>query len=201
MWRNWVQKAIEDLEKGKNYGNHSQRQKSVGEHISDSILDIKSRCHFKTHSRDNSSRASFGFEEWQALTQRQKTIALDACDQLHELFSVKASKEDIAKAIRMLPCDLKISQQVDHEGIALTYGMILESVSAWSLIKMIKGILCDEVEGLSDTFFPSTRELVSRDLENSLLTKANLVHKVVLNTREKKLKKGNKREFKTTRVG
>ncbi|WP_375689874.1 hypothetical protein [Bartonella sp. AP57NXGY] len=62
--------------------------------------------------------------------------------------------------------------------MALTYGMVLESVSAWSLIKTVKQILCDELEGLSDTFFPSTRELVRlcRDLKNSLLTKTNLVH-------------------------
>ncbi len=39
-----------------------------------------------------------------ALTQQQETIALGACDQLHELFSIKASKKDIAKAIRMLSC-------------------------------------------------------------------------------------------------
>ncbi|WP_375640992.1 hypothetical protein [Bartonella sp. AA168HLJHH] len=37
--------------------------------------------------------------------------------------------------------------------MVLTYGMVLESVSAWSLIKTVKRILCDEVEGLSDTFF------------------------------------------------
>ncbi|WP_375659042.1 hypothetical protein [Bartonella sp. MR30HLJHH] len=65
-----------------------------------------------------------------ALTQQQEVIALDACDQLHELFSVKASKEDIAKAIRMPSCGLKISQQTDHEGMVLTYGMVLESISA-----------------------------------------------------------------------
>ncbi|WP_234924863.1 hypothetical protein [Bartonella vinsonii] len=130
------------------------------------------------------------------MTQQQEAIALDACDQLHELFSVKASKEDIAKAIRMLSCGLKISQQADHEGMALTYGMVLESVSAWSLMKTVKRILCDEVEGLSDTFFPSTRELVRlcRDLETNLLNKANVVRKAVLNTREKRLKEKAMRE-------
>ncbi|WP_375613728.1 hypothetical protein [Bartonella sp. AP153HLJHH] len=102
MWRNWVQKAIEDLENGKNYGNHSQRQKSVDERISDSILDIGPRGHFETHSRDDNSGVSFSFEKWQALTQQQEAIALEACDQLHELFSIKVSKEDITKAIRML---------------------------------------------------------------------------------------------------
>ncbi|WP_375685820.1 hypothetical protein [Bartonella sp. TT110JLCBS] len=80
--------------------------------------------------------------------------------------------------------------------MALTYEMVLESVSAWSLIKTVKRTLCDEVEGLSDTFFPSTREFVRlcRDLENSLLTKANLVRKAVLNTREKRLKEKAMRE-------
>ncbi|WP_375640991.1 MULTISPECIES: hypothetical protein [unclassified Bartonella] len=62
-WRNWVQKVIEDLENGKNYGNHSQRQKNVGERISDSILDIRPRGHFETHSRDDSSGVSFSFEK------------------------------------------------------------------------------------------------------------------------------------------
>ncbi|WP_246350205.1 hypothetical protein [Bartonella fuyuanensis] len=124
------------------------------------------------------------------LTKQQEAIALEAGDQLQELFSVKASKEDIAKALRMLSCGLKISQQSDHEGMALTYGMVLENVSAWSLMTTVKRILCDDIGGLSDTFFPSTRELVRlcRDLENSLLTKANLVRKAILNTREKLLK-------------
>ncbi|WP_244595360.1 hypothetical protein [Candidatus Bartonella washoeensis] len=137
------------------------------------------------------------------LTKQQETIALDACDQLQELFSVKASKEDIAKALRMLSCGLKISQQADHAGMALTYGMVLENVSAWSLMTTVKRILCDEIEGLSDTFFPSTRELVRlcHDLENRLLTKASLVRKAVLNTRAKRLKEKAAREhFSPLRV-
>ncbi|MBB5074485.1 hypothetical protein HNQ69_001637 [Bartonella callosciuri] len=130
------------------------------------------------------------------MTKQQESIALEACDQLHELFSVKAGKEDIAKALRMLSCGLKIAQQADHEGMALTYGMVLENVSAWSLMTTVKRILCDEIDCLSDTFFPSTRELVRlcRDLENSLLTKANLVRKAVLNTREKRMKEKEARE-------
>ncbi|MET3559778.1 hypothetical protein ABID39_000455 [Bartonella japonica] len=124
------------------------------------------------------------------LTKQQEAIALEAGDQLQELFAVKASKEEIAKALRMLSCGLKISQQSDHEGMALTYGMVLENVSAWSLMTTVKRILCDEIDGLSDTFFPSTRELVRlcRDLENDLLRKANLVRKAILNTRERLLK-------------
>ncbi|WP_336288774.1 hypothetical protein, partial [Bartonella sp. CB60] len=121
------------------------------------------------------------------LTKQQETFALEAYDRLQELFAVKAEKEDIAKAIRMLSCGLKIAQNADHAGIALTYGMVLETVSAWSLMRAVKRILCDEIEGLSDTFFPSTRELVRlcRDIENSLLTKAKVVRKAVLNTRAK----------------
>lgn len=130
------------------------------------------------------------------LTQQQEAIALDAYDQLQELFAEKASKEDIAKAIRMLSCGLKISQQADYEGMALTYGMVLENVSAWSLMTAVKRILCDEIECLSDTFFPSTRELVRlcRDLEDNLLRKANLVRKAVLRSREKLLKEQAARE-------
>ncbi|MBB5074496.1 hypothetical protein HNQ69_001648 [Bartonella callosciuri] len=130
------------------------------------------------------------------MTKQQEMIALEACDQLQELFAVKARKEDIAKALRMLSCGLKIAQQADHEGMALTYGMVLENVSAWSLMKTVKRILCDEIDCLSDTFFPSTRELVRlcRDLENSLLIKANLVRKAVLNSREKRMKEKTAKE-------
>ncbi|EJF75363.1 hypothetical protein [Bartonella alsatica] len=41
-WRYWIISS-KDYQRGKNYGNHSQRQKSVGERISDSILDIGNR--------------------------------------------------------------------------------------------------------------------------------------------------------------
>ncbi|WP_455480495.1 hypothetical protein V3564_02545 [Bartonella sp. B12(2025)] len=130
------------------------------------------------------------------LTKQQETTALEASDRLQELFAVKAGKEDIAKAIRMLSCGLRISQHSDHEGMALTYGMVLENVSAWSLMQMVKRILCDEIEGLSDTFFPSTRELVRlcRNLESSLLTRASIVRKAVLNTREKTMKAKGERK-------
>ncbi|WP_375614274.1 hypothetical protein [Bartonella sp. AC151YNML] len=132
----------------------------------------------------------FVLKDGSQLTKQQEAIALDAYDQLQELFAVKASKEDIAKAVRMLSCGLKISQQADYEGMALTYGMVLENVSAWSLMTAVKRILCDEIDGLSDTFFPSTRELVRlcRDLEDNLLRKADFVCRVVLRTREQQLK-------------
>ncbi len=138
----------------------------------------------------------FVLKDGSQLTKQQESIALEAGDQLQELFAVKAGKEDIAKAIRMLSCGLKIAQQSDHEGMALTYGMVLENVSAWSLMTVVKRILCDEINCLSDTFFPSTRELVRlcRDLENSLLRKANFVRNAVLRFREKELKEQAEKE-------
>ncbi len=73
-WRNWIRKAVDDLEKtkntnnnGGNNGNYTQKQKSVGERIADSILDIGNRGYFETHSREDSSGVSFGFEEWQCI--------------------------------------------------------------------------------------------------------------------------------------
>ncbi|WP_375632572.1 hypothetical protein [Bartonella sp. AA74HLJMH] len=141
----------------------------------------------------------FVLKDGSQLTKQQESIALEAGDQLQELFAVKAGKEDIAKAIRMLSCGLKIAQQSDHEGMALTYGMVLENVSAWSLMTVVKRILCDEINCLSDTFFPSTRELVRlcRDLENSLLRKANFVRNAVLRFREKELKEQAEKEHST----
>ncbi|WP_208438210.1 DUF1376 domain-containing protein [Bartonella taylorii] len=73
-WRNWIRKAVDDLEKtkntnnnGGNNGSYTQKQKSVGERIADSILDIGNRGYFETHSREDSSGVSFGFEEWQCI--------------------------------------------------------------------------------------------------------------------------------------
>ncbi|WP_208434492.1 YdaU family protein [Bartonella taylorii] len=68
-WRNWVRKAIDDLEKGKNYGNHSQRQKSVGERIADSILDIGNQGYFEAHSCDDTFERSVCFEGWQPINE------------------------------------------------------------------------------------------------------------------------------------
>ncbi len=121
------------------------------------------------------------------LTKQQETIALEAYDRLQELFAVKADKEDISKALRMLSCGLKIPQRSDYEGIALAYGMALETVSSWSLMRTVKRILCGEIDGLSDTIFPSTRELVKlcHALENELLSKANLVRKAVMKSCER----------------
>ncbi|WP_035006688.1 hypothetical protein [Bartonella rochalimae] len=100
---------------------------------------------------------------------------------------MKANKEDISKALRMLSCGLKIPQRSDYEGIALAYGMALETVSSWSLMRTVKRILCGEIDGLSDTFFPSTHELVKlcHALENELLSKANLVRKAVMRSCER----------------
>ncbi|WP_236839911.1 hypothetical protein [Bartonella quintana] len=62
---------------------------------------------------------------------------------------MKAEKEDIAKAIRMLSYGLKISQYADHEEMVLIYGMVLENVSAWFLMTAVKLILCDKIDSFS----------------------------------------------------
>ncbi|MCZ2158840.1 YdaU family protein [Bartonella sp. 220] len=70
-WRNWIRNSKDHKinQIGGNYGNHSQRQKSVGERIADSILDIGNRGYFEAHSRDDSPGISFGFEGWQSVNE------------------------------------------------------------------------------------------------------------------------------------
>ncbi|WP_375640817.1 DUF1376 domain-containing protein [Bartonella sp. AA168HLJHH] len=75
-WRNWVRKAIEGLEKtkntnnnGGNNGNYTQKQKSIGERIADSLLDIGNRGYFETHSCDDTSERSVCFEGWQPINE------------------------------------------------------------------------------------------------------------------------------------
>ncbi|ENN93716.1 hypothetical protein m02_07310 [Bartonella bovis m02] len=117
-------------------------------------------------------------------------------DQLQELFAVKANGEVIAEAMRILSCGLKISQNSDEKGMSLAYGRALETVSVGSLMETVKRILRGEVKTISETFFPSTCELVRlcRDLEGSLLTTASLVRKAVLNTQAKALKEQERGE-------
>ncbi|WP_375628490.1 DUF1376 domain-containing protein [Bartonella sp. TT67HLJMS] len=75
-WRNWVRRAIEGLEKtkntnnnGGNNGNYTQKQKSIGERIADSLLDIGNRGYFETHSCDDTSERSVCFEGWQPINE------------------------------------------------------------------------------------------------------------------------------------
>ncbi|GAA5094890.1 YdaU family protein [Bartonella acomydis] len=70
-WRNWVRnsKKYEINKQGGNYGNYTQKQKSIGERIADSILDIGNRGYFEAHSRDDSTGVSIGFERWQSINE------------------------------------------------------------------------------------------------------------------------------------
>ncbi|WP_375656021.1 DUF1376 domain-containing protein [Bartonella sp. MR63HLJHH] len=75
-WRNWVRKAIEDLEKtkntnnnGGNNGNYTQKQKSIGERIADSLLDIGNRGYFEAHSCDDTPERSIYFEGRQPINE------------------------------------------------------------------------------------------------------------------------------------
>ncbi|UJM33107.1 YdaU family protein [Bartonella henselae] len=63
-WRNWVRKAIEDLAKGKNYGNYSQKQKSNGEIIAERIKDFGDRGFFNTSFTACEPRISNHAETW-----------------------------------------------------------------------------------------------------------------------------------------
>ncbi|WP_375707594.1 DUF1376 domain-containing protein [Bartonella sp. AA1HLJMS] len=80
-WRNWVRKAVDDLEKtkntnnnGGNNGDYTQKQKSIGKRIADSLLDIGNRGYFETHSCDDTSERSVCFEGWQPIN---KTAGID----------------------------------------------------------------------------------------------------------------------------
>ncbi|WP_375640121.1 YdaU family protein [Bartonella sp. MM55XZML] len=75
-WRNWVRKAIEVLEKtkntnnnGGNNGNYTQKQKSIGERIADSLLDIGNRGYFEAHSCDDTPERSIYFEGRQPINE------------------------------------------------------------------------------------------------------------------------------------
>ncbi|WP_375621136.1 DUF1376 domain-containing protein [Bartonella sp. AA97HXZ] len=75
-WRNWIRRAIEGLEKtkntnnnGGNNGNYTQKQKSIGERIADSLLDIGNRGYFETHSCDDTSERSVCFKGWQPINE------------------------------------------------------------------------------------------------------------------------------------
>ncbi|WP_455475007.1 YdaU family protein [Bartonella sp. B30(2025)] len=65
-WRNWIRnsKNYGNSKIGSNHGNYPQRQKSVGERIADSILDIGNRGYFKEHSCNDSFGISSSFEGW-----------------------------------------------------------------------------------------------------------------------------------------
>lgn len=70
-WRNWVRnsKDYQKNKQGGNYGNYTQKQKSIGERIADSILDIGNRGYFEAHSQDDSPGLSIDFERWQPINE------------------------------------------------------------------------------------------------------------------------------------
>ncbi|WP_375663844.1 hypothetical protein [Bartonella sp. CL63NXGY] len=70
-WRNWVRNSKDHKvnKQGGNYGNYNQKQKSIGERIADSLLDIGNRGYFETHSCDDTSERSVCFEGWQPINE------------------------------------------------------------------------------------------------------------------------------------
>ncbi|WP_407965901.1 DUF1376 domain-containing protein [Bartonella sp. C271] len=69
-WRNWVRRAIEKLEERKNYEQQrSQGQKSVGERIADSVLDIGARGYFESSSQHDSAGFPLELSGWYPVDQ------------------------------------------------------------------------------------------------------------------------------------
>ncbi|KEC57033.1 hypothetical protein [Bartonella rochalimae] len=64
-WRNWVRRVIEKLEERKNYEQQrSQGQKSIGEQIADSVLDIGSGGYFGSSSQHDSAEFPLELSGW-----------------------------------------------------------------------------------------------------------------------------------------
>ncbi|MBX4336032.1 hypothetical protein [Bartonella raoultii] len=81
-WRNWVRnsKKYEINQQGKNYGNYTQKQKSIGERIADSLLDIGNRGYFEAHSRDDTTTGvPIGFEGWQPINKTAGSDCFRGC--------------------------------------------------------------------------------------------------------------------------
>ncbi|WP_407965999.1 hypothetical protein [Bartonella sp. C271] len=69
-WRNWVRRVIEKLEERKNYEQQrSQGQKSVGERIADSVLDIGARGYFESSSQHDSAGFPLELSGWYPVDQ------------------------------------------------------------------------------------------------------------------------------------
>ncbi len=68
-WRNWVRNSKDHKinQQGGNYGNCTQKQKSIGEKFADSILDIGNRGYFEAYSRNDTPERSIYFEGWQPI--------------------------------------------------------------------------------------------------------------------------------------
>ncbi|WP_273760491.1 DUF1376 domain-containing protein [Bartonella sp. ML70XJBT.G] len=68
-WRNWVRNSKDHKinQQGGNYGNCTQKQKSIGERIADSIMDIGNRGYFEAYSRNDTPERSICFEGWQPI--------------------------------------------------------------------------------------------------------------------------------------
>ncbi|MBX4336444.1 DUF1376 domain-containing protein [Bartonella raoultii] len=81
-WRNWIRnsKKYEINQQGKNYGNYTQKQKSIGERIADSLLDIENRGYFEAHSRDDTTTGvPIGFEGWQPINKTAGSDCFRGC--------------------------------------------------------------------------------------------------------------------------
>ncbi|ENN93812.1 hypothetical protein m02_08290 [Bartonella bovis m02] len=121
--------------------------------------------------------------------------ALEACNRLQRLFSVKASDEQIKKAGFFLS-SLRVPANTDPNAVASSYKLTLKQVSAYALAKAVENILTGQVEGMSKVFMPTCAELVSycQKIESKVLARAWYVHRAIENTQVKALKKQERGE-------
>lgn len=94
---------------------------------------------------------------------------------------------------------MRVPANTDPKAVVLSYSMILGRISAYALKKGVENIITGQESGMSKTFMPTCGELLTycQTIEKTLLSKANLVRKAILNTREKTLKaKTERKHFK-----
>ncbi|ENN94571.1 phage terminase large subunit GpA2, partial [Bartonella vinsonii subsp. berkhoffii str. Tweed] len=129
------------------------------------------------------------------LTKQEEEQTLDACNRLETLLSVKASVEQIEKASFLLS-SMRVPANTDAKAVVLSYGMLLDRISAYALKKGVEDIVTGQANGISKTFMPTCGELLAycQTIENTLLSKAGSVRRAIENTREKALKETTARE-------
>ncbi|MCZ2328898.1 hypothetical protein [Bartonella sp. F02] len=78
----------------------------------------------------------------------------------------------------------------------LSYGMMLERISAYTLKKGVEDIVTGQANGVSKTFMPTSGELLAycQKIENTLISKVISVRRAIENTREKALKEKTARK-------
>ncbi|WP_245256456.1 hypothetical protein [Candidatus Bartonella washoeensis] len=115
---------------------------------------------------------------------------------------MKASVKQIEQASFLLS-SMRVPANTDAKAVVLSYGMMLERISAYALKKGVEDIVTGQAIGISKTFMPTCGELLAycQTIENTLLSKAESVRRAIENTRAKRLQEKAAREhFSPLRV-